>query len=70
MRATATESSSESPPSFQSVAEMRTDIGFSSGQTFRSARNTSSGKRMRFLSAPPYSSVRTLVSGEMKLASR
>ena len=49
---------------------MRTDIGFSSGQAARMARNTSSGKRSRFSSEPPYSSVRWLVSGEMKLASR
>ena len=35
-----------------------------------SARNTSSGKRRRLSSEPPYSSVRVLVSGEMKLASR
>ena len=49
---------------------MRTDIGLSSGQALRMARNTSSGKRMRLSSVPPYSSVRVLVSGEMKLASR
>ena len=69
-RATSTASSPVRPPSFQSVAEMRTDIGFSSGQALRMARNTSSGKRRRFSSEPPYSSVRVLVSGEMKLASR
>jgi hypothetical protein len=49
---------------------MRTDMGFSSGQTARMARNTSSGKRRRFSSVPPYASVRRLVSGEMKLARR
>jgi len=49
---------------------MRTDIGFSSGQAARMARKTSSGKRKRFSSVPPYSSRRVLVSGEMKLASR
>jgi hypothetical protein len=32
--------------------------------------STSSGKRRRFSNDPPYSSVRVLVSGEMKLASR
>ena len=44
------------PPSTQSVAEMRTDIGRSAGQTARMARKTSSGKRSRFSSEPPYSS--------------
>ena len=50
----------------QSLAEMRTEIGLSSGQTARTAWNTSSGKRMRFSRLPPYSSVRLLVSGVMK----
>ena len=36
------------PPSAQSVAEMRTDIGLWAGQTSRMASNTSSGKRRRF----------------------
>ena len=58
------------PPGTQSTAEMRTDIGFAAGHAARTASNTSSGKRMRFSSEPPYSSVRRLVSGEMKLASR
>ena len=58
-----------SPPS-QSVAEMRTDIGCSSGQASRIAPKTSSGKRIRFSSEPPYSSSRWLVSGERKLDSR
>ena len=52
-RATSTESSGPRPPSIQSVAEMRTDIGFSSGQTARTASKTSSGKRMRSSRAPP-----------------
>ena len=39
-RATTTASSPVSPPSAQSVAEMRTDIGFSSGHAVRMARNT------------------------------
>ena len=69
-RPTSIASSPVSPPSIQSVAEMRTDIGFSSGQTARIARNTSSGKRRRLASVPPYSSLRRLVSGETKLASR
>ena len=49
----------------QSLAEMRTEIGLSSGHTARTARNTSSGKRNRFSRLPPYSSVRLLVSGVM-----
>ena len=59
-----------SPPSAQSVAEMRTDIGLCAGQASRIAVNTSSGKRRRFSSVPPYSSLRRFVSGEMKLAKR
>ena len=39
------------PPSCQSDAEMRTDIGFVEGHTSRMAVNTSSGKRSRFSSA-------------------
>ena len=42
----------------QSLAEIRTDMGLSVGQTARMARNTSSGKRMRFSRVPPYSSIR------------
>ena len=42
-RAMASVSSSEMPPSAQSVAEMRTDMGRSAGQTSRRARKTSSG---------------------------
>ncbi len=38
-----TESSPVIPPSTQSVAEMRTDIGRSAGHTARIARKTSSG---------------------------
>ena len=41
--AMATVSASLMPPSFQSQAEMRTDMGLSSGQTSRMAANTSSG---------------------------
>ena len=70
IRAIFTASSPVTPPSIQSVAEMRTDIGLSSGHALRIALNTSSGKRIRFSSEPPYSSVRLLVIGEMKLASR
>ena len=39
--------------SHASVAEMRIDIGFSAGHAARTARKTSSGKRMRFSSEPP-----------------
>ena len=70
MRVAAIRSSPDRPPGAQSVAEMRTDIGFFSGNAFLQARQTSSGKRIRFSIDPPYSSLRWLVSGEMKLASR
>ena len=69
-RAISTAASPSTPPSTQSVAEMRTDMGRSSGQRARMAANTSSGKRRRLASEPPYSSVRRLVSGVMKLDSR
>ena len=69
-RATSTASAGSSPPSFQSVADRRTDIGRAAGHTARTASKTSSGKRSRFASEPPYSSVRRLVSGEMNEASR
>ena len=49
-------SSSVMPPAFQSVAEMRTDIGRSAGHTARIAEKTSSGKRSRFSIEPPYAS--------------
>ncbi len=42
-RASASRSSSDNPPGAQSVAEIRIDMGFSCGQTARTARNTSSG---------------------------
>ena len=41
--ATTVASSGVMPPGTQSVAEMRTDIGRSAGQTARMARNTSRG---------------------------
>ena len=69
-RAISTASSTSVPPSNQSVAEMRTVIGRSSGHTARTASNTSSGNRSRFSSGPPYRSVRRLVSGERKDDSR
>ena len=70
MRVSAIRSSPDRPPGAQSVAEMRTDIGLCAGQISRQARHSSSGKRMRFSIEPPYSSLRRLVRGEMKLASR
>ena len=48
-----TASSPVMPPSAQSVAEMRTDIGLCAGQAARNASNTSSGKRRRPSSEPP-----------------
>src|SRR5258707_11806471 len=69
-RATSTASSPVRPPSTQSVAEMRTDIGFSSGHTARMARKTSSGKRRRFFRLPPYFSPPALGGGEKKTAGR
>jgi hypothetical protein len=65
-----TASSGVLPPLAQSCAEMRTDIGRSAGHAARIARNTSSGKRQRFASVPPYSSVRRLVSGQMNADNR
>ena len=49
---------------------MRTVIGRSAGHTARTASKTSSGKRSRFASEPPYASVRRLVSGERNDESR
>src|SRR5207247_215694 len=54
MRVSAIRSSPASPPGAQSVAEMRADIGFLSGHAARQARQSSSGKRMRFSIVPPY----------------
>src|SRR6188474_548587 len=51
-RAISTESAPVIPPSTQSVAEIRTVIGLSAGQTARIAVNTSIGKRRRFASDP------------------
>ena len=42
-RAICTASSGVMPPSTQSCAEIRTDIGRSAGHAARTARNTSSG---------------------------
>ncbi len=68
--AAATASSPGRPSSTQSVAEMRTDMGRSAGQAARIAPKTSSGKRRRLASAPPYSSRRWLSSGVMNPESR
>ena len=46
------------------------EIGNCCGQAARTAAKTSSGKRRRFARLPPYSSLRRLVSGEMKDDSR
>lgn len=48
-----TASSGEVPPGAQSVADSRTVMGRSSGQTARTASKTSSGKRRRFSREPP-----------------
>ena len=63
-RAMAMASTSVLPPSTQSCAEIRTDIGSCTGHTWRIASNTSSGHRRRFSTVPPYSSVRWFVSGD------
>ena len=57
-RARTTDCSRSQPPSTQSVAEMRTRTGRSTGKASRTACATSSGRRIRFSRLPPYSSVR------------
>ena len=52
-RAMSTASLGVMPPSTQSCAEMRTEIGRSAGHTARTAANTSSGKRRRLSRLPP-----------------
>ncbi len=69
-RASSTASCSSLPSGIQSVAEMRTVSGRSAGQAARTASKTSSGKRSRFSSEPPYSSVRWLEIGERNEDSR
>src|SRR5689334_2574224 len=66
-RATSAASSGVRPPGTQSLAEMRTLMGRSFGQMARIALKTSTGKRHRFSSDPPYSSNLRLVRGEIKL---
>ena len=64
------ESAIDQPCSTQSLAEIRTSTGFSSGHTARTAALTSSVRRIRFSSEPPYASVRVLESGERNSCSR
>lgn len=65
--AMATASSAVLPPGNPSWQLRRTEIGRSAGQAARTASNTCSGKRARFATLPPYSSVRAFVSGDRKL---
>ena len=60
-----TESSIVSPPSSQSIAEMRAPSGTPFGTTSRTSRSTSSPKRMRPFRSPPYSSLRLFEIGEV-----
>src|SRR6185436_5154893 len=69
-RVAAIRSSPDKPPGAQSAAEIRTDMGFSFEKADLQALKTAIGNRIRFSIEPPYSSLRLLVSGEMKLASR
>ena len=70
-RAIATASSSVLPPGAQSCAEMRTLIGRSAGQAARIAReHLERVAAARLAMSPPYSSLRRLVSGLRKDASR
>ena len=53
-RATSTAVSGVMPASpTQSLAEIRTDMGFGAGHAARTAPNTRSGKRIRFSRLPP-----------------
>ena len=53
-RATSTDVSGVMPSSpIQSLAEIRTDTGLCTGHAARTARNTRSGKRIRFPRLPP-----------------
>jgi len=51
--AKAIESSTVQPPSLQSVAEMRMNSGYCSGQLFLTAVTTSHNMRVRFEKVPP-----------------
>ena len=53
-----------------SLPVMRAPSGTPRGTTARTARTTSSGKRMRLASDPPHSSLRLLASGESQLCRR
>ena len=52
------------PPSAPSMDDIRTDSGLLSGHAARTISTISSGKRMRPLRSPPYSSVRTFDIGD------
>src|ERR1700681_337419 len=62
--ARAMESSVFQPFSIQSLADMRTNKGYLSGQLDRTAATTSSKKRIRFSKLPPYLSLRWLDRGD------
>ena len=64
-RHTAAASSTSKPPSAPSAPLIRYMTGNALPQRSRIAATISSGKRARFSSAPPYSSVRRFESGEM-----
>ena len=70
-RAKAMQASMSQPlPSTQSVADTRTHTGRSSANAARTSPNTSSAKRIRLASDPPYSSLRRLAMGERNWCSR
>ena len=69
-RAKATVSSRFHPSFAPSTAETRTNKGMVSGISRRTASTISSGRRMRPLRSPPYSSLRVLETGERNEASR
>ena len=62
---TAAASSTSNPPSAPSAPLIRYMTGYSAPQRSRTAATISSGKRARFSSGPPYSSVRRFERGEM-----
>ena len=69
-RASATDWSISQPPSTYSLAESRTMTGSAAGNDSRTARATSTARRVRRSNVPPYSSVRRLVSGDRNSCSR
>ncbi len=68
--ASSTDCSMSQPPSTQSVAEIRTNSGTSSGIWLRSLVATYRSKRILFSRLPPYWSSRWLVSGDRNWCSR